>query len=147
MKIKRAITGRILIFSLIFLASCQVKKDVLIEPTKDLSGVWRISKVIRNSVEITSWVDTSNFRLELKNDKTYSLQNNKIPFIVNANGMWAADDPLYPFQLSFLQADSTTTKIGNITTPIVEGERNFDITFSPGCFRNIYVYSFTKINN
>lgn len=147
MKFKKLSASLLLVTVLIFSEACQVKKEALIEPPKDLSGIWRISKVVRNSVEITPWIDSAGFRLELRNDNTYILQNNRIPFIVNTNGTWAADDPLYPFQLSFLQTDSTNTKIGNITTPVVKAERNFDITFSPGCFRNTYVYSFTKIND
>ena len=147
MKFEKITALFLFIAVLLFSEACQIKKEALIEPPKDLSGIWRLSKVVRNSVEITSWVDSTGFRLELRNDNTYILQNNKIPFIVNTNGSWASDDPLYPFQLSFLQTDSTTAKIGNITTPVVKGERNFDITFSPGCFNNSYVYSFTKIND
>ena len=137
----------LLVGLVVLLSSCQLAKDALIEPPKDLSGVWRISKVVRNSSEITPWVDSTGFRLFLNSDNTYTLQNNNIPFIVNTNGTWSADDPLYPFQLSFLAADSTNTKTGNITTPVIKGQRNFDITFSPGCIRNVYVYSFTKIND
>ncbi len=136
-----------LLFVTVCFTACQTEKEVFVEPMKDLSGTWRISKVVRNNGDITPWVDSTGFRLVLKSDNSYVLQNNNIPFIVNTNGTWSADDPLYPFNLSFLPADSSTTKVGNITTPIVKGERNFDITFSPGCFRNIYVYSFTKISD
>ncbi len=132
---------------MLLITGCKTEKDSLIEPRKDLSGIWRISKVERNAAEITQWVDTAGFRLALQPDGTYTLQNNNIPFIVNTNGEWSADDPLYPFHLSFTATDSATAKTGNITTPVQKGERNFEITFSPGCVQNTYVYTFTKISD
>ncbi|MEP6513727.1 MAG: DUF5004 domain-containing protein [Parafilimonas sp.] len=133
--------------SVLQIISCKTQKDSLVEPQKDLSGLWRISKVERNAAEITQWVDTTGFRLALQTDGTYTLQSNNIPFIVNTNGTWSADDPLYPFHLSFTATDSTTAKTGDITTPVQKGERNFEITFSPGCVQNTYVYTFTKISD
>ncbi len=142
---------KILLFAcllwLLAAASCKTEKDSLVEPQKDFSGTWRISQVVRNNTDITQWVDSTGFRLVLQSDGNYLLENNNIPFIVNSNGTWAADDPLYPFHLSFKSTDSTETKTGNITTPVTAGERNIQMTFSPGCFSNTYVYTFTKMND
>ena len=135
------------LWGLLFFSSCKTQKDSLVEPQKDFSGTWRISKVERNSTDITAWADTSSFRLMLASDGSYTLQNNHIPFLVNqVGGTWASDDPLYPFFLSFKGTDSTNAKTGSITTPISGGERSIEMTFSPGCPSNTYVYTFIKTN-
>ncbi|HVU58950.1 MAG TPA: DUF5004 domain-containing protein [Puia sp.] len=127
-------------------ASCATKKEVFAEPVKDLTGSWRVSQVLRNASDITQYVDSTGFRLVLQSDKTYSLVSANIPFVVNSNGTWAADDPQYPYLLSFLPKDSATTIKANIGTPVSKGVRNLQVTFSPGCHSNSYIYIFEKIN-
>lgn len=132
---------------MLLIASCKTQKDSFVEPIKDLSGIWGIQKVVRNDADITQYVDTANFRLTLNEDNSYSLQGNNIPFMVNGSGgTWATDDPLYPFHLSFTDSSDPTAKSGDITTPVVNGERGFTINFFPGCQFNTYVYTFTKIS-
>ncbi|TKK67950.1 DUF5004 domain-containing protein [Ilyomonas limi] len=135
----------LLLFSIIFFTSCKTTKDVLVEPQKDLNGTWKIVMVTRNTVDITEYIDSSGFRLTLANDNTYTLQSNNIPFVVNSNGKWSVDDPQYPYNLSFNPTDSSSTFTGSIGTPASKGLRNLEVTFSPGCRANSYVYTFEKI--
>lgn len=129
------------------IASCTNHKDVLIEPVKDLNSLWRIQNVTRNSVDITQFIDSAGFRLNLGADKTYTLQGNNIPFLVNtASGKWSPDDPQYPHNLTFTPADSTNSFTGSIATPVSKGERTLSITFSPGCHSNTYIYTFAKVH-
>lgn len=135
----------LMLCGIIFFASCKTTKDVLTEPQKDLNGTWKIVKVSRNSVDITAYIDSAGFRLILANDATYTLQSNNIPFVVNSNGTWSVDDPQYPYNLSFNPTDSSSTFTGSIGTPVSKGLRNLEVTFSPGCRANSYVYTFEKI--
>jgi hypothetical protein len=125
--------------------SCVTKKEIFVEPQKDLDGAWRISKVLRNAADITPYVDSTGFRLTLQKDKSYTLEMNHIPFVVNNGGTWSTDDPQYPYLLSFLPKDSTTTIKANVGTPVSGGLRNLQVTFSPGCHSNTYVYIFEKL--
>ncbi len=135
----------LLTIGMLIFVSCKSTKDVIAEPVKDLNGRWRIVMVTRNTVDITQYVDSAGFRLTLGDDNTYTLENNNIPFLVNSNGSWSADDPQYPYNLSFTPNDSTTTFTGKIGTPVIKGVRNLEVTFSPGCAANSYVYMFEKI--
>ncbi len=134
-----------LLCSVVLFTSCQTTKEALAEPQKDLNGTYKIVRITRNSVDITQYVDSAGFRLTLATDATYTLQSNNIPFLVNSNGKWSVDDPQYPYNLSFSPTDSTNTFIGLIGTPVAKGQRNLEVTFSPGCPANSYVYTFEKI--
>ncbi|MFT4153395.1 DUF5004 domain-containing protein [Parafilimonas sp.] len=130
-----------------FIASCTPKKEVLAEPVKDLNATWRIADITRNAVDITAYVDSAGFRLTLSGDKTYTLEGNNIPFLVNtASGTWSSDDPQYPYNLTLTPTDSTTSYTGSIATPVSGGQRTLSITFSPGCYSNTYIYTFEKMN-
>lgn len=126
-------------------AACKTQKDVFVEPQKDLAGTWRISKITRNAADITEWVDSTGFRLVLNNDNSYTLGENKLPFLVGVAGSWMADDPQYPYQLSFVPANAQDSITGSITTPVIKGSRSLNITFSPGCNKNTYVYTLEKM--
>ncbi|MFT3751142.1 MAG: DUF5004 domain-containing protein [Agriterribacter sp.] len=126
--------------------SCTIKKDVYAEPVKDLNALWRIQNVTRNSVDITRYVDSTDFRLTLSTDKTYTLTGNSIPFLVSGgSGTWSADDPQYPYSLTFKPTNSTSSFAGSIATPASKGQRTLSITFSPGCHSNTYIYTFEKV--
>ena len=125
--------------------SCKTQKDVLVEPQKDLSGLWRISKVTRNAADITEWIDSAGFRLTLNKDNTYTLGNNNIPFLVSTDGTWKPDDPQYPYHLIFVPSNGADSVTGNIGTPVTLGNRSLNITFSPGCYKNVYIYTLEKI--
>ena len=135
----------LLLLAIVFFTSCQTTKEALTEPQKNLNGTYKIIKITRNTVDITQYVDSTGFRLTLANDNTYTLQSNNIPFIVNSNGKFSIDDPQYPYNLSFTPTDSTKTFVGSIGTPVSQGLRNLEVTFSPGCHANSYVYTFEKL--
>ena len=70
--------------------SCDSYKDTdtpdsFVEPDKNLSGVWQLSKVKRNNIDITSSMDFSQFRLYLNSDYRYELEN-RLPFPVETDG-------------------------------------------------------------
>lgn len=128
-------------------ASCTTKKEVYAEPVKDITALWRIQNVTRNTVDITQFIDSAGFRLTLADDNTYTLQGNNIPFLVNSpSGIWSSDDPQYPYNLTFTPTDSTSSFKGSVATPVSKGQRTLSISFSPGCHANTYVYTFEKAN-
>ena len=45
-----------------------------VEADKQLDGVWQLSTVKRNGVDITSTMDFSKFRLHLNSDGSYKLE-------------------------------------------------------------------------
>ncbi|HWK06791.1 MAG TPA: DUF5004 domain-containing protein [Puia sp.] len=113
------------------------------EPIKSLTGSWQIIKATRNGTDITSRFDFSHFRINFS-DSSYTIDS-LVPFIVNRNGKWAFDDPLYPFNLNFTATDSTA-KSSPLLYPVTNGQRNVIITFSPGCNLNSYQYTLQKAN-
>jgi hypothetical protein len=125
---------------------CKTHKDLFVEPVKDLNSQWRIQTVLRNGTDITEYIDSAGFRLTLLPDNTYTLQGNNIPFLVNGSGKWSVDDPQYPYHIVFTPTDSTSSFAGSVATPVSKGSRRLDITFSPGCRQNTYLYSFEKMN-
>jgi len=131
---------------LLVATGCKTVKDSYVEPVKDLNSQWRIQTVLRNGTDITQYIDSAGFRLTLSSDKTYILEGNNIPFLVNASGKWSVDDPQYPYHLTFTPKDSANGFTGDIATPVSKGNRQLDITFSPGCRQNTYVYTFEKMN-
>lgn len=131
--------------TLLLLAACQTQKEMVVEPQKDLSGEWHITKITRNAADITQWVDSAGFRLMLNSDYTYTLGVNNLPFLVGTNGTWKPDDPQYPYHLSFVPANSADSVSAGIGTPVIKGNRSLSITFSPGCNKNIYIYTMEKM--
>ncbi|MGN6295521.1 MAG: DUF5004 domain-containing protein [Ginsengibacter sp.] len=126
--------------------SCVKKNETLLEPVKDLNALWKIESVTRNETDITKFIDSSGFKLTLSPDKTYTLEGNNIPFIVDAStGTWSIDDPQYPYKITFKPKDSTSTFSGDVATPVTKGNRTLNITFSPGCQANSYTYIFEKV--
>lgn len=135
---------RILFIALIIFSSCKTEKESLVEPVKNFTGTWKISKVVRDQVDITPWIDTTNFTLVLNSDNTYTLSNSNIPFVANSSGNWSVDDPAYPYHISFLVA-GTDTATANFLTPVDKGKRSMVISFSPGCISNTYVYTLQNV--
>lgn len=120
--------------------------DKFVEADKDLSGSWALVKVMRNNVDITSTMDFPRFRMHLNHDGSYRLEN-RLPFPVRHDGLWAVDDPAHPFLLSFTEDGAIGAMEVGIQYPIVEGARQLSITHSPGCASNKYEYLFVKANN
>lgn len=113
------------------------------EPVKELSGSWSIIKATRNGTDLTSRFDFSHFRINFS-DSSYTIDS-LVPFIVSRNGKWSFDDPQYPFNINFTETDSAE-KTSALQFPVVSGQRNVTITFSPGCTLNSYQYTLQKAN-
>jgi len=116
------------------------------ESPKELDGTWKIIKASRNGSDITSQFDFTQFRLNFNSDKTYTIEN-YLPFLVKSNGTWSLDDPQYPFNLVFRENGSENALISGLSYPIVNGKRQINLSFSPGCHSNIYTYVFEKVTN
>lgn len=127
-------------------SSCQRDGGALAEPIKDIAGTWKLSKVLRNSGDITEWLDIANFRIRLQEDNAYTIEGNNIPFVVDANGQWSVDDPAYPYNLSFTPSGTGETITAEIGTTVIKGQRALNVNFSPGCHSNRYMYVFEKEN-
>jgi len=131
---------------MISFSACKMEKtSPTKEAVKDISGNWKIIKATRNGADLTAIVDFSQFRLNFSQGK-YALLN-KVPFLVSQDGTYTLDDPKYPFKITFTGTGgggSTTPVATAFNFPIVNGERQLTITFSPGCTNNTYVYVFQK---
>jgi hypothetical protein len=114
------------------------------ETPKDLSGVWQLSSVTRNGIDISDAMDFSSFRLHLNTDKSYELEN-YLPFVVKKNGTWQVDDPQYPFHLIFQETGASSPVKTEISYPVVDGKRQVSLTLSPGHSSNKYKYVFVKV--
>ena len=132
-------------------ASCDSYKDSdnpdkIVEADKDLSGVWQLTEVKRNGIDISEHYDFGRFKLHLDKNGRYMLEN-RLPFPVTEDGAWQIDDPAHPFMITFTEDDVTgdPTKV-EISFPNVHGERQLGIKHSPGCGSNIYQYVFVKTN-
>lgn len=115
------------------------------EAAKDLSGVWKLKSVTRNSIDITSLMDFSKFTLNLNSDGSYSIDN-YLPFIVRESGVWSTDDPNYPFLISFKEQSANASIDVELSYPVVNGSRSLAITHSPGCTSNSYTYTLERVS-
>ena len=128
--------------------SCDSYKDNetpgnFVEADKDLAGVWQLTQVKRNGVDISNSMDFSAFRLHLNADGGYELEN-RLPFPVVDDGTWVVDDPAHPFMITFTENGALGAVEVSIHFPNVYGERQLSITHSPGCAGNSYEYLFVK---
>lgn len=127
--------------------SCDEFKDstdydsVASEPDKDLSGSWYISSVTRNAEDITQMMDFSKFRLILKADQTYEIEN-YLPFLVRQNGAWKLDNEKYPSAITF--TENGVEKATSFQYLIKGGQREIIMNISPGYPSNFYSYTLKK---
>lgn len=144
-----------ILFALVILlafvwVSCKTDKiNGIAEPVKDISGSWKIVKATRNGTDLFSLLDTNyynlnKFRVNFNSGK-YTIVN-PLPFIVSQNGVYALDNPQYPFKITFTETGSTTPVSTAFTYPIVNGSRVLTLVFSPGCPQNTYSYTLEKVN-
>jgi hypothetical protein len=119
--------------------SCDDETDPVQEAPKELDGSWKIVKVFRNEVDISTSLDLSNFRINFKDDGTYTIEN-YLPFIVRGDGTFSLDDPQYPFRITFREAATQEALSTDLTYPVVLGKRQIHLSFSPGCVNNQYEY-------
>lgn len=111
------------------------------QPDKDLSGSWYISSITRNAEDITKMMDFSKFRLVLKEDKTYEIEN-YLPFIVRQGGTWKLDSEKYPSAFTF--TENGVEKNIRIQYLIRGGEREIIMSLSPGYPSNFYSYTLKR---
>lgn len=137
-------------FAVLMWTSCKTDKiNGLAEPTKDITGTWKVVKATRNGTDLLSLVDAnyydySKFTVKFSAGK-YTLTN-PLPFIVSADGTYSLDNPEYPFKITFTQAGASSPVSTNFTYPIVNGARTLTLVFSPGCTNNTYSYTLQKVN-
>jgi hypothetical protein len=112
---------------------------------KEIAGTWYITQVTRNGLSITNNMDFSKFRIKLKEDNTYSIDN-YLPFLVRQAGTWKVNDPQYPTQLIFKEG-SLAESVSAFDYHIVKGEWQMTLSFSSGCHSNIYSYVLEKMPN
>jgi len=125
--------------------SCKMEEIAAVESIKQIQGSWRISKATRNGTDITEKFDFSPFRITFNENGSYKVQY-PLPFIVSGEGEYTLDDPNYPFQIKFKEAQSNKEVSSSFDYPIVEGSRNLYLTFSVGCTANTYIYTLIKNN-
>lgn len=136
---------QVVVLVIALLSSCKTEKIAPVaESAKDIAGSWKVLKATRNGTDITSLIDFTQFRVNFDNEGNYTLVN-RMPFIVGANGKYALDDPSYPFNISFAPTGGQLTKT-TFNYPVVSGVRQINLTFSPGCTLNTYIYTLVKSN-
>jgi hypothetical protein len=134
------------IMMLVSCLSCESNDDgPLAESVKNIDGSWRVVSVARNDLDITDAFDFTRFRVDFSEDGTYSFEN-YLPFIVKREGTWGLDDPKYPFKINFKESNNTEMVSADLTYPVVEGKRQIQLTFSPGCVLNRYKYVLERVN-
>lgn len=137
-----------ILLSFLFFGSCDSFKDDEYddyrEESKNIDGTWRLKTVSRNGIDITGAMDFSQFRLNLNEDGSYTIDN-YLPFVVKKEGQWAVDDPQYPFNLTLRENGSNENVTVKIKYPIANGSRILSITLSPGCYSNSYQYVFEQV--
>lgn len=133
-----------LLILLFFISACKRQEIAMPEPVKDLSGEWRITKAVRNGVDITTLTDFTKFRIHFSGESQYSIEN-PLPFVVNRNGSYSLDDPKYPLRITFSQTGTNDPVSTGFTYPVVNGKRNLVFSFSPGCTSNTYLYTLERV--
>jgi hypothetical protein len=140
----------LVVLSLLVWTSCKTDKiSAVSEPVKNITGSWKVIKATLNGSDILGTLDTniysfSKFTINFTSN-SYTLTN-PLPFIVDANGTFALDNPQFPFKITFTATGSTTPVSTAFTYPIVNGVRQLVLVFSPGCPQNIYSYTLQKVN-
>lgn len=130
---------------ILLISSCHRDEIAVPEQVKDIAGEWRIIKAVRNGVDITTLTDFTKFRIKFTSDLQYTIEN-PLPFVVSKNGSYALDDPKYPFRINFSQTGVGNPVSTTFTYPVVNGKRNMNFTFSPGCTANTYLYTLERLN-
>jgi hypothetical protein len=133
-----------LLILLLAISACKRQEIAVPEQVKDLSGEWRITKAVRNGVDITTLTDFTKFRLRFTQENQYSVEN-PLPFVVGKNGSYSLDDPKYPLRITFSQTGTGDPVSTNFAYPVVNGKRNLVFTFSPGCTSNTYLYTLERV--
>jgi hypothetical protein len=133
-----------LLIVLLIISACKRQEIAVPEQAKDLTGEWRITKAVRNGVDITTLTDFTQFRLRFTQENQYSIEH-PLPFVVSKNGSYSLDDPKYPLRITFSQTGASDQVSTGFTYPVVNGKRNLVFSFSPGCTSNTYLYTLERV--
>ncbi len=115
------------------------------EPTKEITGSWKVIKLTRNGEDLSQRLNLNDFRIEFKEDGTYTIAE-RLPFVLEGSGAYALSDPQYPFSV-LMTAEGTDEEVPvNFQYPVVKGKRQLNLTFSLGCSSTTYQYSFEREN-
>ncbi|WP_342648050.1 DUF5004 domain-containing protein [Mucilaginibacter sp. CSA2-8R] len=132
------------------MSSCKTEKLTpdYTESVKDIAGTWKVVNATVNGNDIIknipdNMTQISAFNISFKDGK-YALKG-LVPFIVSLDGSYTLSDPQYPTDITFAPngGKAITTAF---TYPITQGQRQLQLTFSPGCSSNTYIYTLSKIN-
>ena len=147
------LSGTLFLIAVIGMWTACKTNDLIAEPAKNIEGVWKIDKVIRNDEDITARVDVSDFQLTFQRDSAVAggeSGNYKIthgaPFVVSNDGTWALNDPAYPFYLSLTPGSTAKPVQVKFYFPVIQGQNEIKLIFSPGCVSNTYQYLLKKVN-
>jgi len=115
------------------------------EPPKDIAGSWKVVQLVRNGEDLTPRMDLADYRLELKEDGTYSL-GERLPFALEGSGTYRLNDPQYPFTLLMASEEDPTEISVRFQYPVLRGKRRLSLSFSLDCSGNSYQYHFEREN-
>lgn len=148
MKIKQLLLFVFVAFGYLFHTSCEdeMANVVTDEPVKEITGSWKVTKLTRNSEDLSQRLDLSDFHIEFKEDGTYNVSE-QMPFVLEGgSGAYMLNDPQYPFSV-LMTADGTDDEVAvDFQYPVVKGKRQLNLTFSLGCTSTTYQYSFEREN-
>ncbi|UYQ94440.1 DUF5004 domain-containing protein [Chitinophaga horti] len=133
------------LFLVLLITACEQQDIQVQESVKDIAGAWRITKAVRNGVDITAYADFTQFRINFGTNQQYTIEH-PMPFVVTKNGGYELNDPKYPFRIRFSENGAAQPLSSSFTYPVVNGKRNLVFTFSPGCQSNTYVYTLEKVH-
>jgi hypothetical protein len=123
----------------------EIPDGALREHTVDLSGVWKVKRVLLNEADITGVFNFDQISLTLLMDQAptdFTIEAGTAPFPVRTAGKWQYNDLAYPTSMVF-EAQSERHTV-SFAAPPISGDTSFRISFSLGCPDNLYTYYFEK---
>lgn len=140
----------IIFASLVTWLGCKTN-ELVAEPAKDISGTWKIEKIVQNGRDLTDWMDGGEFQLVFSRDTGYNGMGGRYkiieaqPFVVSTDGTWQFDSPYHPVYISFSPHGGAKPVPVKFLYPVIEGKRQISLIFSPGCPSNTYEYLLKKV--
>src|SRR5690606_36333659 len=97
MKIKQLLLFVFVTYGYLFHASCEddMANIVTDEPVKDITGSWKVIQLTRNGEDLSQRLNLTDFRIDFKEDGSYTLANG-LPFVLVGSGTYTLNDPQYP---------------------------------------------------
>ena len=143
----------IIIISLLIF-SCEdeayINPDGFTEKTIDISGSWKLDKILQNGNDITDFVNVQDFELNFSYDISnkpwfFDITKSGVPFATElSSGSWEFDDITYPTEINFTDhvRVNVVAKIADL--PLVPQRNVLVVEFQSDCSDNVYVYTLTK---